>query len=126
MLWCSGKGRRNLKEEFPKWAVEEISGSEMLPQGSVKASGYVLDKDAKSNKVDVQFYDQLPDGRYIATLESPRHPIENLEFAVTYLFEVKVFKATLSKKLVDFLAEQYEMKMDSIHKFELASAEKVD
>ena len=122
----SGKGRRNLKDEFPKWAAEEISGSKMLPEGSVEASGYLLDRDAKNNRVDVQFYDQLPDGRYIATLESPELPVKDLEFAVTYRFEVKVFKASLSKKLVDFLAERYEMQMDSVHRFELMRAEKVD
>lgn len=126
MSWSSGKGRRILKEEFPKWAAEEISGSKMLLQESVEASGYLLDKDVKNNKVDVQFYDELPDGRHIATLESSKHPVKDLEFAVTYRFQVKVFKASLSKKLVDFLAEKYEMQMDSIHRFELTSAEKVD
>ena len=126
MPLLSGKGRRDLKDEFPKWAAEEISGSKMLLQGRVEASGYLLDKDDKNNKVDVQFYDQLPDGRYIATLESPELQVKDLEFAVTYLFQIKVFKASLSKKLVDFLAERYEMQMDSVHKFELTRAEKVD
>ncbi len=92
-----------------------------------EGSGYILDINKTERKIDVQFYEKLPEGRYIATLEVPKDAdMESFELAKVYLFKFKAFKATLSQKVVTFLKEKYSLQMDNIYRFELSSLEKLD
>jgi CTP:phosphocholine cytidylyltransferase-like protein len=114
-------------DEFPKWAAEEISKAKLVEAGSIKQTGYILEIDEKGRKIDVQFYDQLPEGGHIVTLELDQKisPI-SLKMATNYMFGVKVYKANLSEKLVKLLWEAYKVKMDSVHRYVLAALEELD
>ena len=114
-------------EEFPKWAAEEISKAKLEEAGEVKQSGYILEIDEKGRSIDVQFHDQLPEGRYIATLElSDKISPSSLKMAANYIFDVKVYQSNLSERLVKFLFDNYKVKMDSVHRYVLAGLEELD
>ena len=114
-------------ENLPKWVAEEIRNAKFDQEEEWSGSGYVLDINRDEKKIDVQFYEKLPEGRYIATLDlSPEVNPESLELAIVYMFKFKASKATLSAKVVTFLKEKYNVDMNSIYKFELLSAEKLD
>lgn len=114
-------------ETIPKWVAEEIQNANFSQSEEWSGSGYLLDINKDEKRVDVQFYDKLPDGRYIATLDVPS-PIDvnSLELAIVYMFKFKAFKADLSPKVVAFLKEKYELDMQSIFRFELEGIEKLD
>ena len=114
-------------ENVPKWVAEEIRNAKFDHEEEWSGSGYILDINKDEKKVDVQFYEKLPEGRYIATLDlSPEIIADTLELAIVYLFKFKASKATLDSKVVSFLKEKFSLDMDSIYKFELLSAEKLD
>src|SRR5579872_2528341 len=114
-------------ENLPKWVAEEIRDAKFDQEEEWSGSGYILDVNKDEKKIDVQFYEKLPEGRYIATLELPgQYNPETLELATVYMFKFKAFKATLAPKVVSFLKEKYNLQMDSIYRFELNSAEKLD
>ncbi len=114
-------------ESIPKWVAEEIQHAEFKESEEWSGSGYILDINKKDRKIDVQFYEKLPEGRYIATLDLPNAiDAESLQLAVVYMFRFKAFKASLSTKVVSFLKEKYNMEMENIYRFELLSLEKLD
>ena len=114
-------------DNLPKWVAEEIKNAKFENEEEWSGSGYILDLNKADKKVDVQFYEKLPEGRYIATLEIPSNfDPETLELALVYMFKFKAFKATLNPKVVSFIKEKFNFEMDSIYKFELVSAEKLD
>lgn len=114
-------------ENLPKWVAEEIRNAKFAQEEEWSGSGYILDINKEEKKIDVQFYEKLPEGRYIATLDlSPEFNPDSLELAIVYLFKFKAAKATLAPKVVSFLKEKYSVQMDSIYKFELVSVEKLD
>jgi hypothetical protein len=114
-------------ENVPKWVAEEIRNAKFDHEEEWSGSGYILDINKVEKKVDVQFYDKLPEGRYIATLDlSPNIDADTLELAIVYMFKFKASKATLDPKVVTFLKEKFSLDMDSVYKFELLSVEKLD
>lgn len=114
-------------ENLPKWVAEEIRDAKFDSEEEWSGSGYVLDINKDERKIDVQFYEKLPEGRYIATLDlSPALDPDSLELAIVYMFKFKAAKASLAPKVVTFLKEKYGVQMDSIYRFELISAEKLD
>ena len=114
-------------DNLPKWVAEEIKNAKFDEGEEWSGSGYILDVNKTENKVDVQFYEKLPEGRYIATLEMPAsYDPNSLELALVYMFKFKAFKAILAPKVVSFIKEKYAFDMDSIYRFELISAEKLD
>ena len=114
-------------EAIPKWVTEEIQNVQFKDYEVWSGSGYILDINKKERKIDVQFYEKLPEGRYIATLETPKElDMETLELAVVYMFQFKAYKANLTDKVVSFLKEKYALEMPSIYRFELESVEKLD
>jgi hypothetical protein len=114
-------------ENVPKWVAEEIRNAKFDHEEEWSGSGYILDINKDEKKVDVQFYEKIPEGRYIATLDlSPSINNETLEIGIVYLFKFKASKATLDPKVVSFLKEKFSLDMDSIYKFELLSVEKLD
>jgi hypothetical protein len=114
-------------EAIPKWVTAEIQNAKFDQSEEWSGSGYLLDINKEERRVDIQFYDKLPDGRYIATLDVPPPvEMEALELAVVYMFKFKAFKATLSEKVVSFLKEKYALDMQTIYRFELEAVEKLD
>jgi hypothetical protein len=114
-------------EAIPKWVAQEIQNAQFKEFEEWTGSGYLLDINKKDSKIDVQFYEKLPEGRYIATLEVPKDvDMEKMELATVYMFRFRAYKATLSEKVVTFLKEKYSVQMDNIFRFELASLEKLD
>ena len=114
-------------DSLPKWITEEIRNAKFDHEEEWNGSGYILDIDKKGSKIDVQFYEKLPEGRYIATLDVPQNiDFDSLELAVVYMFRFKAWKAALNEKVVSFLKEKFSLSMDSIFRFELESLTKLD
>jgi hypothetical protein len=114
-------------ETIPKWVTQEIQNAQFKDFEEWEGSGYILDISKGDRRIDVQFYEKLPEGRYIATLEVPKEiDMESFELAKVYLFKIKAFKALLSPKVVGFLKEKYSLQMENIYRFELSSLEKLD
>ncbi|MEK0324543.1 MAG: hypothetical protein QQN63_02470 [Nitrosopumilus sp.] len=113
-----------MSKEFPQWIAEEISGADIKHLDTIKSTGYILDISKKEPKMDVQFYDKLPNGGYITTLELKK-PLNTKNFKVgdAYVFELKVHSANLSKKVKDFLKENYSVQMEDFYNFELIATE---
>ena len=116
-----------MSEGLPKWAVEEIKSAKFGKSEVWEGSGYILEANKEQHKVDVQFYEKLPEGRYIATLEIPeKFNADSLELGLVYLFKFNAFKAPLSEKVTKFLKEKLDLTMESIYRFELISAERLE
>jgi hypothetical protein len=117
------------KDTFPKWLAEEISSVKMKKLETLDLTGYVLDINKKDNKADVQFYEQLPDGRQIATLTiGEKKILKDLEQehnksidVPQFSFKIIVNKASLSDKAKDYLNENYSVTLDNLYSFELES-----
>ena len=114
-------------DEFPKWAAEEISKAKPVEAGEIKQTGCILEINEKGRRIDVQFYDQLPAGNYISTLELAESiPVTSLKMATNYMFQVKVYKANFSEKLVKFLHDNYQVHMNAVHRYVLTALEELD
>lgn len=113
-----------MSKEFPQWIAEEISNADVKHVDTIKSTGYILDISEKERKMDVQFYDKLPNGGYIITLEL-NDALNPKKFKVgdAYIFEMKVHTADLSKKVKDFLKENYSVQMEDFYNFELVTCE---
>lgn len=113
-----------MSKDFPQWIAEEISKANIKHVNTIKSTGYILDISEKEQKMDVQFYDKLPNGGYITTLELKK-PLNTKNFKVgdAYVFELKVHSANLSKKVKDFLKENYSVQMEDFYNFELIATE---
>ena len=117
------------KRSFPTWLAEEISSVKMKKLETLDLTGYVLDINKKDNKADVQFYEQLPDGRQIATLTiGEKKILKDLEQkhnksidVPQFSFKIIVNKASLSDKAKDYLNENYSVTLDNLYSFELES-----
>jgi hypothetical protein len=121
------------KQKFPIWLAEEISSVKMKKSNTLELTGYLLDINKKENKIDVQFYEQLPDGRQIATLViGEKKMLKNLEEqhnklgeAPEFNFKFIVNKASLSDKAKEYLTENYSVTLDNLYGFELESFDSV-
>jgi hypothetical protein len=117
------------KQKFPTWLAEEISSVKMKKSDTLELTGYLLDINKKENKIDVQFYEQLPDGRQIATLViGEKKMLKNLEEqhnklgeAPEFNFKFIVNKASLSDKAKEYLTENYSVALGNLYGFELES-----
>ena len=87
---------------------------------SLKKTGYVLEFYDADNKIDVQLYDPIEDGRHIVTLDLPKK-IKDLEKGTVYEFIFDQHKAPLSKKVSDYLEK--EIDMNAIYRLELKTLE---
>jgi len=119
-----------MSSELPEWAEKEITSitdSSFEHIESYEGTGYFLDIDEQNRRADVQFYEKLPVGKHIVTLEMPKS-IKMSDFmkGFVYGYKVKIMKAPLSSKLVTFLKESLSMDMDGVYKFELESLQLLD
>ena len=118
-----------MADEFPNWLAEEISSVKMKKLETLALTGYVLSINNKENSIDIQFYQPLPDGRYIATLVlQTKNDLkliiqahEKTNNAQEYTFKIIVNKAALSDKAKAFLHDNYSTSLDNLYSFELES-----
>jgi len=114
-------------DSLPKWVAEEIRNAKFGEEEEWSGSGYILDINKDERKIDVQFYEKLPEGRYIATLDLPeKYQPESLEPAIVCMFKFKTRKAPLNEKVVAYLKEKFGLDMDAIYRFELKDVEKLE
>jgi len=93
----------------------------------IKKTGYILEFYDTDNKIDVQLYDPVEDGRHIVTMDLPKKiKIKDLEKGIVNEFIFDQHKAPLSKKVSEYLEKEKEIDMNAIYKFELKSLELLD
>jgi hypothetical protein len=115
------------KDEVPEWVSDEIQNAKFNKPKELKNSGYILELYNEDNKIDVQLYNSVEDGRHIITLDLSKNiKIKELEKGVVCEFIFNQYKAPLSKKVSEYLEKEKEIEMDAIYQFELKSLELLD
>ncbi|MCV0365654.1 MAG: hypothetical protein K5798_00110 [Nitrosopumilus sp.] len=113
--------------DIPDWVTDEIQNAKFQKPQEMKKTGYVLEMYNEDNKIDVQLYDPVEDGRHIVTMDlSKKIKIDDLEKGVVYEFTFDQHKALLSKKVSEYLEKEKEIEMNAIYQFELKSLELLD
>jgi len=115
------------KEDIPQWVTDEIQNAKFGKPIAETKTGYILEVYDKDGKADAQLYEPVEDGRHIVTLDIPKNikPVD-LERGVVYEFTMESLKASLSKKVVDFLKKEKEIEMEAIYQFNLIKLEQLD
>ena len=113
-----------MAKELPQWAQDEIKNAKFGKPESQTLTGYILEIYDEDMKIDVQLYEEVEDGRRIITLDLPKKikPTELMK-GVVYEITFNSLKASLSKKIVEFLKKEMEIDMDAIYQFELTNLE---
>ena len=115
------------KDEIPDWVSDEIQNAKFKKPEELKRTGYILEFYESDNKMDVQLYDPVEDGRHIVTMDLPKKiKINSLEKGVVYEFTFDQHKAPLSKKVSEYLEKEKEIEMNAIYQFELKDLELLD
>jgi hypothetical protein len=113
------------KDEIPDWVTDEIQNAKFEKPEELKKTGYILEFYDADNKIDVQLYDPVEDGRHIVTMDLPKK-IKDLEKGTVYEFSFDQHKAPISKKVSEYLEKEKEIEMNAIYQFELKSLELLD
>ena len=112
------------EDEIPEWVTDEIQNAKFKKPQEIKSSGYILEFYYDDNKVDVQLYDAVEDGRHIVTMDVAKDiKIDDLLKGEVYEFVFDQHKAPLSKKVSEFLEKEKEIEMKAIYQFDLKSLE---
>ncbi|MBA4717594.1 MAG: hypothetical protein HRO68_00175 [Nitrosopumilus sp.] len=112
------------KDDIPDWVTDEIQNAKFKKPEELKKSGYILEFYDADNKVDVQLYDPVEDGRHIVTMDLPKKvKIDDLVKGEVYEFVFDQHKAPISKKVSEYLDKEKEIEMTAIYQFELKSLE---
>ena len=112
------------KDEIPDWVSDEIQNAKFKKPEELKGSGYILEFYYDDNKIDVQLYDAVDDGRHIVTMDVVKGiKLDDLLKGEVYEFVFDQHKAPLSKKVSEFLEKEKEIEMKAIYQFELKSLE---
>jgi hypothetical protein len=115
------------KDAIPDWVTDEIQNAKFEKPKELKISGYVLEIYQEDNKIDTQLYDPVEDGRQIVTMDvSKKIKILELEKGLVYEFVFDQHKASLSKKVSEFLEKEKEIEMNAIYQFDLKSIKLID
>ena len=115
------------KDDIPDWVSDEIQNAKFEKPEELKKSGYILEFYDTDNKIDVQMYDPVEDGRHIVTMDVPKKiKIKDLEKGSVYDLIFDQHKAPISKKVSEFLEKEKEIEMTAIYQFELKSLELLD
>ena len=115
------------EDEIPEWVTDEIQNAKFKKPEELKKQGYILEFYYEDNKIDVQLYDAVEDGRHIVTMDVPKTiKIDDLLKGEVYEFVFNQHKAPLSKKVSDFLEKEKEIEMKAIYQFDLKSLELLD
>ena len=95
------------KDEIPEEINKELESPKFGKPKSLTNSGYVLDINEKEKKVDLQLYEPLQGTTIIEGLKLGKDVnLNDLMKGVVCEFKLNELKAILSKKTVDYLAEQ--------------------
>jgi hypothetical protein len=124
----SASSRSSEDEALPKWAEEEIKSVQFGEPEILTRTGYILDIYENDFKIDIQLYEALPDGRTIIEgLNVPRSSkIVDFMKGVVYEFKIKMFRGSLSSKLVELLRTKFAIEMDTIYRFDLEEIQMMD
>jgi hypothetical protein len=116
------------EEGLPKWAEDEIRSAQFGQPEVIIRTGYILDIYESEYKVDIQVYEPMPDGRTIVEgLDVPRSMnMSNFMKGFVYEFQIKVFMAPLSAKVVELLTTRFRLDMKAIYRFELQELQLMD
>jgi len=115
------------KDEIPDWVTDEIQNAKFKKPEELKKSGYILEFYDADNKIDVQLYDPVEDGRHIVTMDlAKKTKTKDLEKGTVYEFIFDQHKAPISKKVSEYLEKEKEIEMNAIYQFELKSLELLD
>ena len=115
------------EDEIPEWVTDEIQNAKFKKPEEIKKSGYILEFYYEDNKVDVQLYDAVEDGRHIVTMDVAKDiKIDDLLKGEVYEFVFDQHKAPLSKKVSEYLEKEKEIEMKAIYQFDLKSLELLD
>ena len=115
------------EDEIPDWVTDEIQNAKFKKPEQMKKTGYVLEIYSEDNKIDVQMYEPVEDGRHIVTMDlSKKVKLGDLEKGVVYEFTFDQHKAPLNKKVSEYLEKEKEIEMNAIYQFELKSLELLD
>ena len=115
------------EDEIPEWVTDEIQNAKFKKPEELKGSGYILEFYYEDNKVDVQLYDAVEDGRHIVTMDVVKDiKMDDLLKGEVYEFVFDQHKAPISKKVSEFLEKEKEIEMKAIYQFELKSLELLD
>ncbi len=115
------------EDEIPEWVTDEIQNAKFKKPEELKKQGYILEFYYEDNKIDVQLYDAVEDGRHIVTMDVPKTiKIDDLLKGEVYEFVFDQHKAPLSKKVSEFLGKEKEIDMKAIYQFDLKSLELLD
>ena len=115
------------KDELPDWVLDEIRNAKFAKPEPITRTGYILEVYDDDKKIDAQLYEAVEDGRHIITLDLPKNikPVD-CQKGVVYEFNFDLLKASLSKKVVDFLKNEKEIEMPAIYQFALQKMELID
>ena len=115
------------EDEIPEWVTDEIQNAKFKKPEELKGSGYILEFYYEDNKVDVQLYDAVEDGRHIVTMDVVKDiKMDDLLKGEVYEFVFDQHKAPINKKVSEFLEKEKEIEMKAIYQFELKSLELLD
>ena len=115
------------KDDIPDWVSDEIQNAKFEKSEELKKTGYVLEFYDTDNKIDVQLYDSIEDGRHIVTMDAAKKiKLDDLVKGDVYEFIFDQHKAPLSKKVSEYLEKEKEIDMNAIYQFELKSLELLD
>ena len=112
------------EDDIPDWVTDEIQNAKFKKPVEMKQSGYILEFYYEDNKLDVQLYEGVEDGRHIVTMDVPKTiKMDGLLKGEVYEFIFDQHKAPLSKKVAEFLEKEKEIDMKAIYQFNLKSLE---
>ena len=115
------------QDAVPEWVTDEIQNAKFKKPIEMKKTGYILEFYYEDNKIDVQLYEVLEDGRDIVTMDVEKEiKMDDLLKGEVYEFVFDQHKAPLSKKVTEFLEKEKEIEMSAIYQFELKSLELMD
>lgn len=115
------------KDDIPQWVSEEIQNVKFGKPKAETRTGYILEVYEPDNKMDIQLYEPTEDNRHIITVDLPKKiKASELEKGAIYAFKFDQLKASLSKKVAEYLYTEKEIDMKAIYQFELKSLEAID
>jgi len=112
------------EDEIPEWVTDEIQNAKFKKPEEIKSTGYILEFYYEDNKVDIQLYNAVEDGRHIVTMDVAKDiKMDDLLKGEVYEFVFNQHKAPLNKKVSEFLEKEKEIEMKAIYQFDLKSLE---
>ena len=115
------------KDEIPDWVSKDIQDAKFSKPTKLTKSGYILEFYYEDNKMDVQLYDPVEDGRHIVTMDVPKGiKMDDLLKGEVYEFVFAQLKAPLKKEVTEYLAKEKGIDMVALYQFELESLELLD